>query len=337
MTLHSRNAINDLDHVPSDEVFAGRMADAPTVSITIPTCRRPDLLKEAVASALAQEFDEPFEVVVVDDDPDSDGHLRLLAAMPGLEAAPLRYLRNRRNLGMYPNFNRSIQAARGEWITILHDDDLIHSLFARRMLARIRARPELRGLICRKANRDDRAVPVTESQAKQWARRGVDIVRFGFGDSRGIDARKLFWECIGNTVGFICRKRDVEAIGGFYPEEHPSCDYFFYLRFAERFGLEECREVLASIRIADNTLLKKEYQLACAERNTQARLACIAMGAPHWWLRLSPLLLARQVTAMERFYRVDMTSQEVGSHLGVRIPRDRPLLLNAVRFGLRGF
>src|SRR5258708_16034890 len=41
----------------------------PSVSIGIPTYRRPDLLKIALDSCLAQTF-EDFEIVIVDDSPD---------------------------------------------------------------------------------------------------------------------------------------------------------------------------------------------------------------------------------------------------------------------------
>lgn len=321
----------------SEEMFAGRAVEQPFLSIVIPTYHRPELLREAVVSAVGQEFDRSFEVIVVDDDPASLGYELLMTASPQLRDAPLRYLRNRRNIGMFPNCNRAIAEARGDWITILHDDDLLHGSWAREMFALLNARPDIDGLMCRRFGLDQRAAPVGESRLKSIARRAVYFWQFGLRETRRIDARKLFWECPGNTVGFVARKRDYEAAGNFRADEHPNSDHFFYLRFFERFRLHEYRKVLVSIRIADNSLLKRETHLAVARGNHQVRLACIAAGAPRWWARLFPLIVTRQVKAMSHFYQVPVTPVEVAQMLGIPVVRDRPLLLWIIRAVCGGF
>jgi glycosyltransferase involved in cell wall biosynthesis len=321
----------------AEELLGDCPVDRPLLSIAIPTFRRPEFLLEAVVSALGQKFDYPFEVIVVDNDPASNGHRLLLDAVPNLLSAPFRYLRNRRNIGEFPNFNRCVEEARGEWVTILHDDDLLHPSWAREMFAVLGTRPSIDGLICDRANLDQRATPVGEGRLKSIARRAVRFLRFGFGQTRRIDARKLFWECPGNTVGFVCRKRDLQAVGGFRADEHPSADHFFYLRFGKRFRLLQFKKTLVSIRIADNSLLAPETHFALARRNHEIRSACIAAGVPRWWARLLPLLTARQVVAMSGFYRVPVTPAQVGRMLGIRVVRDRPLLLWTLRALCRGF
>lgn len=320
-----------------EEVFAGRSVEKPFLSIVIPTHQRPELLREAVACALGQEFDRPFEVIVVDDDPTSLGHELLMTALPQLRNAPLRYLRNRRNIGMFNNINRGIVEARGEWVTILHDDDLLDRSWAREMFAVLNARPDIDGLMCRRANLDQRSAPVGESWLKSMARRAVYLGHFGFSDTRRIDARKLFWEWPGNTVGFVARRRDFKAAGSFNADEHPCSDHFFYLRFSEQFRLHEYCKALVSIRIADNSLLRRETHLACAYRNQEVRFACIAAGAPRWGARLLPLLTTRQVVAMSHFYQVPVTPKEICQMLGLPVVRDRPLLLWIIRAACGGF
>lgn len=56
------------DNVHSSIIKQGETATHPLVSIMIPTCRRPSQLREAIVSALAQDTDIPYEVVVVDND-----------------------------------------------------------------------------------------------------------------------------------------------------------------------------------------------------------------------------------------------------------------------------
>ncbi len=318
-------------------MFVGRPVERPFLSIVILTFRRLELLREAVASAVGQEFNRQFEVIVIDNDPDSRNDRLLISAAPHLRNAPLRYFRNRHNVGEADNWNRGIAEARGEWVTILHDDDLLDKSWAREMFALLDKRPDVDGLICRRFNLDQREAPVGESRLKSMARRIISWQQFGWRDIRRIDARKLFWECPGNTVGFVARKLDYEAAGGFRADESPNSDHAFYLRFAQRFQMYQYAKVLVSIRIADNSLLKRETHLACAYQDHQIRFACIAAGAPRWWTRLLPLLIARQVTAMSHFYRVAVTPEDVSRMLEVRIVRDRPLLLWTIRAACRGF
>ena len=92
----------------------------PDVSVVIPTRNRWDLLSgHALASALRQEEVE-LEVVVVDDGSD-DGSAEKLASFddPRVHAV----CRPRRG-GQAVALNAGIEAARGEWIAFLDDDDL---------------------------------------------------------------------------------------------------------------------------------------------------------------------------------------------------------------------
>jgi glycosyltransferase involved in cell wall biosynthesis len=154
--LPYRNALADLAPSAWDVVARGADDRAPLVTIAIPTFRRPETLVEAVASALSQSFGEPFEIVVADNNPASRDAERLLDALPQLANANFRYLVNRENVGMYGNHNVCLLAARGEWVTILHDDDLLDPDFLSTMFAELKARPDTDGLVCRKRFRDER-------------------------------------------------------------------------------------------------------------------------------------------------------------------------------------
>lgn len=337
--LPMRNALADWAHVSSEETATGKRAhEQPVLTIAIPTYRRHELLHESVRSALRQDLAEPFEVVVLDNDPGSNGHELLLAAVPEASQGNFRYLRNRQNLGMYGNTNRCVEVARGEWLSILHDDDLLDPSFAREMLGEVRADPRIDGIVCQKRPLDHRDTPFREQHSKSMARRWLQFYRFGGGPTRHIDSRKLFWGCVtGNTVGFICRTQDVRAIGGFYPEEHPSCDYFFYARFAERYRLVESVKVLATIRIAVNTLMGKETQISCLQRGFELQQAYAGSVLPRFWRKLSPLLVAHQTKNTAAVWQSDLSREEVGHRLGIRVPADRPLILFTVRALLRGF
>lgn len=93
------------------------------ISVCIPTCRRPQLLKEAIASCLAQTY-RPLEVLVGDDSEDdrSASVVNLLQNVPGVT---IDYHRNHTPLGQAGNVNDLFDRARGDRIVLLHDDDLL--------------------------------------------------------------------------------------------------------------------------------------------------------------------------------------------------------------------
>jgi glycosyltransferase involved in cell wall biosynthesis len=91
----------------------------PDVSVIIPTRDRRDRVRLAVRSALAQQG-VGLEVLVVDDG-SSDG---TGAAVVGLGDERIRVVRNETSLGESGARNRGIDAAKGEWISFLDDDDV---------------------------------------------------------------------------------------------------------------------------------------------------------------------------------------------------------------------
>ena len=93
----------------------------PKVSICIPTYKRPDLLRIAVDSCLAQTF-EDFDIVISDDSPDT----RTEEMVQDISArVPIRYFRNVPGLGQAKNVNQLFKSAAGEFLLLLHDDNFL--------------------------------------------------------------------------------------------------------------------------------------------------------------------------------------------------------------------
>jgi glycosyltransferase involved in cell wall biosynthesis len=87
------------------------------LSIVIPTHNRVGLLRQTVASALAQDSDD-FELVIVDD-ASEDGTWEYLSGLDRVRA-----FRNPTRLGLAANWNRAISLSRGQYVFLLQDDDL---------------------------------------------------------------------------------------------------------------------------------------------------------------------------------------------------------------------
>ena len=91
------------------------MPRGPRFSVIIPTHERPALVQEAVSSVLAQTIND-FEVIVVDD------------GSPGMPDLPsdrrVRLIAHEVNLGVSVARNTGIEAATGQYVCFLDDDDL---------------------------------------------------------------------------------------------------------------------------------------------------------------------------------------------------------------------
>jgi glycosyltransferase involved in cell wall biosynthesis len=91
----------------------------PLFSVVIPTHNRPQLLRRAVASVLAQNFAD-FEVLVVD-----DGSIAPASeALSGLADSRLRLFRNDIAQGVSAARNHGVAEARGRVVSFLDDDDV---------------------------------------------------------------------------------------------------------------------------------------------------------------------------------------------------------------------
>lgn len=108
------------------ERYSSNYDGKPWITVFIPTYKRFDLFKEALASVINQKpVDFQWDILVVDNEPyegipnDVEAYIRTLSDIN------IRYFRNATNLRPGDNFNRGIYLARGEWVMMLHDDDLL--------------------------------------------------------------------------------------------------------------------------------------------------------------------------------------------------------------------
>lgn len=115
-------------------------ADAPLVTIAIPTYNRADLfLKGALEAALGQSYAN-LEVLV-SDNASTDGTEALVS---GYDDPRLRYVRQEANLGANGNFNWLLEHARGEYFLLFLDDDVIDLDFVETCVDALARRPGAR-------------------------------------------------------------------------------------------------------------------------------------------------------------------------------------------------
>ncbi len=95
------------------------------VSVVVPTHNRPHFLGRTISSLLAQTYPN-VEIVVVDDNaPDSHARADTQALMKKYAShTNIIYVQNEKPMGGGPSRNAGIEAASGDYITFLDDDDI---------------------------------------------------------------------------------------------------------------------------------------------------------------------------------------------------------------------
>lgn len=122
------NHFKETEHIPSIPIFENHRKEVPMFTIAIPTYKRADYLKEALDSAINQATDIPYEIIVVDNNPERNDETELL--METYRHIPnLRYYKNSKNIGMTGNWNRLFTLAKTNWVIMLHDDDMLSPYF----------------------------------------------------------------------------------------------------------------------------------------------------------------------------------------------------------------
>lgn len=110
----------------------------PRLTIGLPIYNGEQLLPQAIESLLTQKYDD-FEVVI-SDNASVDGTPELCAAYAAQDPR-IRYVRNERNLGSIPNFNKLVGLARGEYFKWAAHDDWCEPEFVGRCVEVLDADP----------------------------------------------------------------------------------------------------------------------------------------------------------------------------------------------------
>jgi glycosyltransferase involved in cell wall biosynthesis len=120
----------------------------PFWSVMIPTCDpHPDYLARVLASLLEQDpGPAEMEIALVDD---ASTTIDARLCVPAGARERVAWFRQERHVGIGRNWNACIARARGQWVHILHQDDLLRPGFYNRLRAGIECAPAAGAAFCR--------------------------------------------------------------------------------------------------------------------------------------------------------------------------------------------
>lgn len=98
------------------------------ISIAIPSYQRTNLLIRLLKSIEELRTSLAFEVVITEDTREEE-HIVIIREFLQKCNFKVRYFKNNKRLGLYPNWNQAISLTKGTYFCLVHSDDVLHPLF----------------------------------------------------------------------------------------------------------------------------------------------------------------------------------------------------------------
>ena len=262
----------------------------PSVDVVVPTCDRPEFLRQAVASIRAQDYRGPLSVTVVVDGQPPDRSL----ADGG--PVPVRVLVNERKPGLAGTRNTGILAATSELVAFCDDDDRW-----------------LPGKLARQ---------VTEFRAEPGAEFATTSIVVEFGDARSprtagrgrVDHAHLLrsrMAMLHSSTFLAARSALVDGIG-LVAEDAPGGqneDWDLLLRASRRRPIVHCDEPLVAVRWGRTSLFAAQWETKIAglewmlDRHPEIRGSPVGLARVYGQIAFAHAALGRRGPAVRWAWR----------------------------------
>lgn len=216
------------------------------VTIAIPTYNRADLLREALESALSQDY-EPLRIVVFD----NASRDATAAVVRSFTDPRVEYRRNECNIGHAGNVNRAIVENTSPYLTILFDDDLLLPGFVRESAAFLDTHPSV-GIsftLARYIDAQGTPMELADVDLPPGVTNGLQYLDLGSVKRRG-----------GSISSVMMRASAIPEAGLIdSPHTKHTLDVNFYYRAARHFDVGFIPKELAHIRLHPDQHSEREW------------------------------------------------------------------------------
>ena len=222
------------DHPPIGPSPGG--AARPFWSVMIPTYEPdPAYLRQTLAAVLEQDpGPEAMEIALIDD---ASRRVDVRDAVPAGARDRIAWFRQERHAGIGRNWNTCLQRARGQWVHLLHQDDLVRPGFYARLRAGVESCPSAGAAFCRDL--------VIDPQGRVVARQRLIRSQPGIVDDW---IEHLFVGLHLRASALVVKRSVYEALGGFRLDLAYALDWDMWKRIAAAHPLWYEPEPLACYR-----------------------------------------------------------------------------------------
>ena len=235
------------------------------LTIAIPTYKRPELLRSSLNSVVNQSYNGNYEIIILDNCIDINISREVDNIINSFSKYKKIHLyRNNSNIGMFPNWNKCLKKAKGKYISILNDDDLLDYEFVENVIRDIR---DQKMLIY-----DYQILSEKKHENKIGGSFRDFLEKFNFVKKYEIKLSNIIYRNPSNgSLGVVFDRKNAILLGGYDKKNYPSSDYFFNYKYIQRFGGIHIKKKLAKYRLLVNESLKKESLINFVNLDYQLR------------------------------------------------------------------
>jgi glycosyltransferase involved in cell wall biosynthesis len=209
----------------------------PKISVCIPTYNRANLLKQAIESVLSQTFTD-FELLI-SDNASQDETSKVIQSF---RDPRITYIRKAKNIGLVDNWNSCLATARGPYVTILSDDDLMNP---DNLAQKVRALDKNKsvGLVHANFHIIDEKGEIAKERAHPSG--SQDFVEQGLSFLR----RNLLTHNQVVPPSPVIRKECFARLGGFSKAVHYTTDFEYWMRISRHYDIAYLGDPLMKYRM----------------------------------------------------------------------------------------
>lgn len=239
----------------------------PFWSVMIPSYNADDYLEQVLQSVLDQApGPDQMQITVVDDA--SPGADRAKEIVDRLSKGRVEFHLAESNLGLAGNWNRCLELARGHWVHLLHQDDLIEPGFYEKLRQAVDKAPGLGSAFCRHRIIDPSGKELRVSERERETAGLVDDMLARLATGQRIQCPSI-----------VVSRGVYERLGGFRTDLRYALDWEMWARIAASAPVWYEPEVLASYRehLGNETsrLVREGEDMADLERGLELILQLV--------------------------------------------------------------
>jgi glycosyltransferase involved in cell wall biosynthesis len=220
-------------------------ANNPSISILMPVYAHPRFFKEALESAINQDYNGEYEIVVVDNHGITDDITVYQHIIMECNASNVFYYRNEKNIEVTGNLNRCIELARSQFVTFLHDDDI---LLRDALSCLMNLQNKFKKAVLSSYNTIDKNGNFISKY--KYPRKALGILNLK--ESYQYKLIDQFVQSGGTGSGCLFNRSFLIKLGGYDEEFYPSGDYALCSCYIYRFGAVFNNKPTINYRIAEN-------------------------------------------------------------------------------------
>lgn len=254
--IFNETSIEDIIDVRKSKLVYGHdINEMPLITIIMPVYNHPSYLAESVLSAVNQETEIPYEIIVVDNNhPQFQVVNQRIVETIGSER--IKYYVNVDNIRFTGSCNMGIALARSKYVMFCHDDDVlmpnaISTLINIKRLTNTNF--EAAAILGNYFTIDENGIRL--SPYNEW--HGLlSIKAKGFYQIKLSDYLQKNYT---NGCGALYNRDKLIEIGGFCKEYSPCSDYAMNVKYTSRFGAYAIKEYTFKYRITAQSDTSKVY------------------------------------------------------------------------------